>query len=306
MVNQVVVDYIIKARQAGLPDEQIKSVLYKNGWTEADVSENLIAVSMPEQESVINHSVPIQRASVEEKPVQNYIPKEMHQEKKGHHLIFMASIILISVIIILCTAGYFLFLSFSAKTEITPVVVDNIENEIPEPKPIPLLLTEKIITISQDYDASKISIVAFSNITKRVAYCAQQKDTAEIACFFGDEKLSNAYSYKPYWIGISPDHKRVVFLYLDPIKRQSFVFEDGVESIRYDGTITFPKFSTDSQNFMYTVLGKNNKNFIVLNGNPGMLYDKIYNTPEFSSDNKYIIYGARNGQDLFWVADKMQ
>lgn len=71
MANQVVVDYIKKARQAGLPDDQIKSVLYKNGWTEADVNENFLAVAGPEQKAVPSQTVPIQITPAQAAPTQN-------------------------------------------------------------------------------------------------------------------------------------------------------------------------------------------------------------------------------------------
>ena len=51
---------------------------------------------------------------------------------------------------------------------------------------------------------------------------------------------------------------------------------------------------------------KDNKNFVVLNVKSFAPHDKIYGIPTFSSDNKYVVYGARDGQDLFWVADKVE
>ena len=138
------------------------------------------------------------------------------------------------------------------------------------------------------------------------AYCAPKKIDNKIDCFLNNQKLDNPYNYKPYWIGASPDGKRVVSLYLDPATKQSFVFENGKEGARYEGTITSPKFSDNSKSFIFVVMGKDNKNFVVLNVKSFAPHDKIYGIPTFSSDNKYVVYGARDGQDLFWVADKVE
>ena len=168
------------------------------------------------------------------------------------------------------------------------------------------LSAAKLTSAPADFDASKITVAGFNKTGDKMAYCAQSKTTNKISCYLNDQILGNPYTFKPYWIGFSPDNQRVVFLYIDPSSKQYFTYENGVEGQRYDGPINAPKFSDDSKNFLYVVTGKDTKNFVVLNGTPYAAHDKIYGVPVFSSDGKYLLYGARDGQDFSWVADPIQ
>ncbi|MFA6189978.1 MAG: hypothetical protein WC711_00465 [Candidatus Staskawiczbacteria bacterium] len=53
MLEQQLIDYITKAKAAGQSDEQTRSLLYKNGWTETEVGEAFSAISQPQPVSKI-------------------------------------------------------------------------------------------------------------------------------------------------------------------------------------------------------------------------------------------------------------
>ena len=308
MADQQIVDYIKKVKLTGQSDEQTKSLLLKNGWSEAEVNEAFASVA-PQQPQT--------------QPKPQYQPQEikatqqssMPRQRKAGHPILTLLIVLI-ILVVIGGAGYFVIAQtnlldnlvniFSPSTEIqdNPIVEDNIIEE--EPELPPTLETVKIATIPEGYDASKITIVGFSNTGEEASYCAQAKVGNAISCFVNDEKIDSPYSYKPYWIETSPAEERVVFLYTDPVKKESFTFENGEEGTRYNGTITMPKFSPDGKNFMYIVVGRDGKSFVVLDGTASSPHDKIYGFPALSSDNKYILYGARDVQDLLWVADEIK
>ena len=309
-INELI-DYIKKAKEAGQTDDQTRQILAKNGWSVTEIGEAFAVtapVNKPQQpvQTQTQPQVAVQpKIQPQAQPQPQYQPKPMQSSMpkiRKSHLALKLCIILI-ILVILGGAEYFIV--WQSDLLKNPVV----ENEVKvEPQPTQLnLATAKIISISQDYDITKgVAAALFSKIADKVAYCAMHKTTKKIDCFLNNEKLSNSYNYNPYWIGISPDGSRVVFLYLDPIKKQSFIFENGAEGARYNGTITSPAVSSDSKNLLYVVMGKDGKSFVVLNEKPFAPHDKIYGVPIFSADGKYVLYGARDGQDIFWVADEIK
>ncbi len=324
MADQQIVDYIKKAKQAGQSDEQTKSLLLKNGWSETEINSAFITIT-PDMSS--KPYTPPQQPQVQQQPQAQpkpqYKPQEvkvspqssMPRERKAGHPLLKFLIFLILLSAVLGGAGYYvatqtdllngLFSIFSFSTQIPagPVV----ENNIIEEEPLVLSLENvKIATIPEGYDASKVTIVGFSDMGSNAIYCAQTKVGNKISCFVNDEEMESPYNYKPYWVEVSPDGQRVIFLYTDPVKKESFTLENGEEGTRYNGTITMPKYSADSKSFMYIVVGKDGKSFVVLNGQAGTPHDKIYGFPSLSSDNRYILYGARDGQDLLWAADEIE
>jgi hypothetical protein len=50
MAEQQLIDYIKKAREAGQNDDQSRDLLYKNGWTLAEVNEAIMALTRPQSE----------------------------------------------------------------------------------------------------------------------------------------------------------------------------------------------------------------------------------------------------------------
>jgi len=316
MAEQQLVDYIQKAKQANQSDDQSRALLSKNGWTDAEINDAFASITQPKVQ-------PQQQPQYKPQPVSQPQPQyDMVQKRKSSRPISRVLISLIILLVILSAiagAVYFVFAQkdsivnsfnniFSPSKTIAPVTTEpEVQTEVKTTEvPSALnLATARLATVLQDYDISRITVYTFSKTGDNVAYCVPQKNSAKIDCFLNNQKLDNSYSYKPYWIGTSPDGKRLVSLYLDPATKQSFVFENGKEGVRYDGTITAPNFSNDNQSFMYVVVGKDNKSFAVLNNNSFTPHDKIYGTPTLSSDGKYMLYGARDGHDLFWVADSI-
>ena len=48
MAEQQLIDYIKKARGAKQSDDQSRALLYKNGWTEAEVGEAFAVIDKPQ------------------------------------------------------------------------------------------------------------------------------------------------------------------------------------------------------------------------------------------------------------------
>ncbi|GEM_PF-5615406 len=311
-INELV-DYIKKAKQANQSDQQTRQILLKNGWSNAEVEEAfvvIIPVEKPQQpaqqpQQQIQHpqqTQPQAQPQYQARPTQSSMPKT-----RRSNLTLNLFIVLI-ILVILGGVEYLFVLKNDLLYSTNTLSSLPAENKAKKEQPAQLnLATVKITAISQDYDISKAVVsTLFSKAADKAAYCAPKKAESKIDCFLNDAKLGNSYSYKPYWIGISPDGNRVVFLYFDAVKKQSFVFENGKEGARYEGAITSPSFGNDSQSFMYIVMGRDNKNFVVLNGSASAPHEKIYGVPSLSGDGRYLLYGARDGQDIFWVADEVK
>lgn len=342
MADPQLVDYIKKAKEAGQSDDQTRALLYKNGWTEAEVSSAFSGISPQPQAQVQPQPQyqPQQPAQAQpqtqvriQKPqpqVQAQVQPQFQQSKEQYKArparrglgVFLKLLIILILLAVIGGAIYYavtqtgLFNDLIKKVSqpatenpIEPATENPVTTE-PTAEPVTTqqtqqlaMVTSKISSILQDYDVTKITVVAFSKAGDKAAFCAQNKTTGKFDCYLNDEKLDNAYAYKPYWVGISPNGSRVVFLYYDSAKKQSFVFENGVEGTRFDGTITSPSFTDDGQSFIFTVIRQDTKNYAVFDDKVFLPHDKIYTVPKLSSDGKYLLYGARDGQDLFWVAD---
>ena len=92
------VDYIKKARDIGQSDEQTRALLYKSGWTEAEVKDAFTLLSQPQGQ--ISPQIQPQIQTTQE---QNANISKMHNKS---HLVLKLSLALL-VIILLCGAGYF-------------------------------------------------------------------------------------------------------------------------------------------------------------------------------------------------------
>ena len=60
MAEQQLVDYIKKAKETGQTDEQTKSLLYKNGWTEAEVTDAFMALAQPQAQPQMQPAAQLQ------------------------------------------------------------------------------------------------------------------------------------------------------------------------------------------------------------------------------------------------------
>lgn len=365
-VEQQLIDYIKKARQAGQADDRSKALLMQNGWTAAEISEALMSLGggsseakpqqpaqqpkpqpqsqpqaqakpQPRTQFQPEHQVsgqPEVRMQPETQPTAQYQPKpaqmpyqqpasimakQTRSPRGGGLGRLLSTLFIVILLLIIIGAGiYFVLTNQSFFSDLFNGALPS-SNNVVQPSQQPLnnvtqnqnssvetLQTQNTTDVPLEYDATRMTTAAFSAGGSLAVYCAPLKTTGVVSCFRNGTKLfDNPFVYRPYWIGISPDNKRVIFLYYDSVRKQSFTYEDGVEGTRFNGTITYPVFSSDSQNFAFMVMGNDGKNFVVINNTPGDPYDKVFTPPEFSFGGLYVLYGARNGQNILWVADEI-
>jgi len=77
MAEQILIDYIRKARSAGQADEQTRALLYKNGWTELEVSDAVEVLNPQPQETT-----PVQQPTQQQTRPQPQMQPEINQEPK--------------------------------------------------------------------------------------------------------------------------------------------------------------------------------------------------------------------------------
>lgn len=372
MAEQQLVDYIKKAKLAGQSDEQTKTLLIQNGWTDQEISEAFSAAgqhdsqpakpaeatarfrpaaaesrvnSRPEYQvsghPSINARPEFQKPAQEsQKPIKSEpmlspsLGMDNVSDMKNKPKSRKASGLLLKVVVVVVLlgvigAGLYVVLMqgdllqatfdkvysyFSPALEAQPDSETSAENQnadavdtTPQITPI-ALTTRELLTVPAEYDSSKIALTAFTQTGDRAVYCASLiTNPSQMSCFLNGQKfLDNSYVFKPYWVGISPNGQRIIFLYYNSAERKSFVFENGVEGKRYDGKITSPKFSKDSASLLYVVLGNDGKDFVVLNEQVFPAHDNILTIPDWGFDNTYIFYGARDGNKILWVIDEIQ
>ena len=110
----------------------------------------------------------------------------------------------------------------------------------------------------------------------------------------------------------SPDSKQLVFVAWDEYEtpdgfhetRRFIVIDGKEEEVSYTIDSSTLTFSPDSKKLAY-VASQREKSFVVVTGQKGKEYDKIWGI-SFSSDGKYIIYGAKIGNELWRIVDKIE
>lgn len=111
MAEQQLVDYIKKARESGQTDDQTRNLLYKNGWTEAEVNDAFSSLSQPQmkpqpqaQPQVADQPQPEMQAQpqIQQQPAQSSMP----QFRAKSHLALKLLMVLI-ILVVLCGAGFF-------------------------------------------------------------------------------------------------------------------------------------------------------------------------------------------------------
>jgi Na+-transporting methylmalonyl-CoA/oxaloacetate decarboxylase gamma subunit len=131
MAEQQLVDYIKKAKGVGQTDEQTRTLLYKNGWTEAEVSEAFAAVSQPQpqvqpqyqpkpQPQVQPQQPQVQPAQI----VANDMDVSANKKKSRLWILGLIVVLIVLVVLIAGLAFYMGFFNqFFQKTE--PAVSQN-------------------------------------------------------------------------------------------------------------------------------------------------------------------------------------
>ncbi|MCX6724415.1 MAG: hypothetical protein NT155_04615 [Candidatus Staskawiczbacteria bacterium] len=126
MLEQQLVDYIKKAKEAGQSESQTRSLLYKNGWTEAEVGDAFASLNQPRPQPQVQPQARPQAQPIQAQPeikvaqavqpqVQQQSPKvvavnpaqnNIMRPKNKLHTILKISIALI-IVVVLCGAGLF-------------------------------------------------------------------------------------------------------------------------------------------------------------------------------------------------------
>lgn len=181
-----------------------------------------------------------------------------------------------------------------------------------------LVVGDKEILINYNLEEGPV----FSPDGNSIAYIKRQSDGMSLV-------LDGKESKKYYWIFaepiFSPDGKRVAYIvgaeeeesdedYLDDVYfagklPNRFVVVDDKEEKSYDNFITGELvFSTDSQHVAYVAIeyteNSDPKAFNVVNGKEGKIYDMIWDL-SFIENDKYLEYGARIGDELWWLTDEL-
>lgn len=164
----------------------------------------------------------------------------------------------------------------------------------------------------------------YSPVGNSIAYIKDQSDGMFLV-------LDGKEFKKYYWILaepiFSPDGKKVAYRvgaeedyteedYLAGKAPSRFVVVDDKEEKSYDDFAGTPVFSPDSQYVAYAAIEYaenyytnpfavvNYNVFTVVNGREGKIYDMIWDL-NFIENGKYLEYGARIGNELWWLTDEL-
>jgi len=124
----------------------------------------------------------------------------------------------------------------------------------------------------------------------------------------GEEKGPYSYILDPP-VGnfvFSPDSNR--FAYTLKKEGKYFIILDGVEKgpYDYDGVLNLT-FSPDSKHFAYAAMAKLGEKWLVVLDEEEKKYDMVY-LPSFSfdSESRYLYYGAKLGNEFWWMVEEVE
>jgi Tol biopolymer transport system component len=145
-----------------------------------------------------------------------------------------------------------------------------------------------------------ISNLIFSPDSQQLAFIANTKEGYRVVI---NSQEGKTYGRIEKFI-FSPDSKKLAYIAWDGWEggKKRIVIDNKEQEAFYD-VLSDPTFSPDSKNLAYIVEG--DKSFVMLNDKKGPLYDEIWNL-SFSPDGKYITYGAKLGNELWWIAEKVE
>ena len=120
MAEQQLIDYINKARDAGQTDDQTRNLLYKNGWTVAEVSDALASLNQPQPKPQPQPQPQIQpqpqpqiqiQPQVVSQPEPQYKPQSLEMDmprtsSRGTLGVILKILIVLVIIVVLGGAGY--------------------------------------------------------------------------------------------------------------------------------------------------------------------------------------------------------
>lgn len=141
---------------------------------------------------------------------------------------------------------------------------------------------------------------------KRIAYVADLDFSSALMIVDDSESPRYASIQSPVF---SPDTKQVAYIASEPDKGFSLILS-GRKQGKSHPYATHPVFSPNGKHVAYVAFtGKAGapKRFVVVDGIEQRLHDYIdRESLQFSPDGKFVMYGAGDGQDLWWIVESVQ
>jgi len=128
MVEPQLVDYIKKASMAGQSNEQTRALLYKNGWTESEVSEAFASISQPSptQEQPKPQMQPQAQPQTQAKPqVQPQTQQQPQVQISRRSSPVLKFIVVLVLLVVISGVGYFVATQTDLLKNIIPIQVKN-------------------------------------------------------------------------------------------------------------------------------------------------------------------------------------
>lgn len=106
----------------------------------------------------------------------------------------------------------------------------------------------------------------------------------------------------------SPDLKHFAYSASRPKDdKYLIVLDDNKESKAYGYDVSSPVFSLNGKHFAYIAMNNpRGKHTVVVDEKEISTYEAVYYGPVFTSDSKYVYYGARIGNELWWIVNKVE
>jgi hypothetical protein len=167
-----------------------------------------------------------------------------------------------------------------------------------------------------DGNENSISRVGF-NSSNKLMYSIWRKNDKDSFFMDGQEFKTDSMWGLPTF---SLDGKRQGYLATTDVlpnkQKEVYAVVDGVEQKRYlgdVGTVRGLIFSPDSKSYAYAAsISEWKPNYtsygdaVVLNGKEIANYGRILYGPVFSADSKFVMFGARKDNDIWWVVEPVQ
>ncbi len=141
----------------------------------------------------------------------------------------------------------------------------------------------------------------------RLAYVADVDFSSSLMIVDGKESSRYASLQTPVF---SPDSKHVAYIASEPDKTGFSLFLSGRRQGTAHPYATHPVFSPDGKHVAYVAFTAKTgapKRFVVVDGVEQTRHDYIdRESLQFSPDGKFVMYGAGDGQDLWWTVESVQ
>ena len=173
-------------------------------------------------------------------------------------------------------------LIYSAKRNNQWLIVDG-DNEF-QVSNNPMFLWKKKGKIGYVLNENKKSSVVINNVPEKV----YERVGIVYDIFSPDD---NNYAY-------SANNENNYFIVFNGKELYSYTLSDK------DDYVSAVQFSPDSQKIVYIIRDKG-KSKVVVNGKSNNEYDMIYTSPKFSPDSSKVEYGAKLGDEFWWIVDNV-